>query len=89
MSDLKHTIHNPNYIYIDEFNNVILESAFTIVLGKIDSSYRFVPQNNLVIEQGLTVQMLGVIAELIKKKLGIGEKKAEAIKEEPEEELKK
>ena len=89
MSDVKHTISNPNYIYIDELNNVILESTFTIVLGKIDSSYRFVPQSNLVIEQGLTVQMLIVIAELIKKKLGIGEKKAEAIKEEPEEELKK
>jgi hypothetical protein len=89
MSDFKYKISNPNYIYIDDFNNVILESTFTIVLGKIDSSYRFVPQNNLVIEQGLTVQMLVAIAELIKKKLGIGEKKAEAIKEEPEEELKK
>lgn len=89
MSDFKYKISNPNYIYIDELNNVILESTFTIVLGKIDSSYRFVPQNNLVIEQGLTVQMLIAIAELIKKKLGIGEKKAEAIKEEPEEELKK
>jgi len=89
MSDFKYKISNPNYIYIDELNNVILESTFTIVLGKIDSSYRFVPQNNLVIEQGLTVQMLVAIAELIKKKLGIGEKKAEAIKEEPEEELKK
>jgi hypothetical protein len=33
--------------------------------------------------------MLGVIAELIKIKLGIGEKKAEAIKEETDEELKK
>lgn len=89
MNDFKYKISNPNYIYIDELNNVILESTFTIVLGKIDSSYRFVPQNNLVIEQGLTVQMLIAIAELIKKKLGIGEKKAEAIKEEPEEELKK
>lgn len=89
MSDFKYKISNPNYIYIDELNNVILESTFTIVLGKIDSSYRFVPQNNLVIEQGLTVQMLVAITELIKKKLGIGEKKAEAIKEEPEEELKK
>lgn len=89
MSDFKYKISNPNYIYIDDLNNVILESTFTIVLGKIDSSYRFVPQNNLVIEQGLTVQMLVAITELIKKKLGIGEKKAEAIKEEPEEELKK
>jgi hypothetical protein len=38
-----------------------------------------------VIEQGLTVQMLMVIAELIKKKSGIGEKKAEPIKEGEEE----
>ena len=84
MSNLKHTIHKPNYIYIDNFDNVILESAFTIVLGKVDTTYRFVPKSNLVIEQGLTAQMLMVIAELIKKKSGIGEKKAEPIKEEEE-----
>jgi len=89
MSDLKHTIHSQNYIYIDNFDNVILESAFTIVLGKIDVTYRFVPKSNLVIEQGLTPQMLMVIAELIKKKAGIGEKKAEPIKEEKEEKPKK
>ena len=82
MSDLKHTIHSQNYIYIDNFDNVILESAFTIVLGKIDVTYRFVPKSNLVIEQGLTPQMLMVIAELIKKK-------AEPIKEEKEEKPKK
>lgn len=84
MSNLKHTIHNQSYIYIDNFDNVVLESAFTIVLGKVDVSYRFVPKSNLVIEQGLTAQMLMVIADLIKKKSGIGEKKAEAIKEEEE-----
>ena len=89
MSDLKHTIHSQNYIYIDNFDNVILESAFTIVLGKIDVTYRFVPKSNLVIEQGLTPQMLMVIAELIKKKAGIGEKKAEPIKEEEEEKSEK
>jgi len=83
------TIHSQNYIYIDNFDNVILESAFTIVLGKIDVTYRFVPKSNLVIEQGLTAQMLMVIAELIKKKAGIGEKKAEPIKEEKEEKPKK
>jgi len=85
MSNLKHTVHTQNYIYIDSFDNVILESAFTIILGKIDVTYRFVPKSNLVIEQGLTAQMLMVIAELIKKKAGIGEKKAEPIKEDKKE----
>lgn len=84
MNDTNAMIHSPNYIYIDQFDNVILESAFTIVLGKVDTTYRFVPKSNLVIEQGLTAQMLMVIAELIKKKSGIGEKKAEAIKEDEE-----
>ena len=85
MSETKEMIHSQNYIYIDQFNNVILESPFTIVLGKIDTTYRFVPKSNLVIEQGLTAQMLMVIAELIKKKAGIGEKKAEPIKEDKKE----
>lgn len=89
MIETESKIHSPNYIHIDQFNNVILESTFTIVLGKMDSNYRFVPKSNLVIEQGLTPQMLMVIAELIKKKAGIGEKKAEAIKEDTEEEYKK
>ena len=88
MNNLKNTINSQNYIYIDQFDNVILESAFTIVLGKVDVTYRFVPKSNLVIEQGLTPQMLMVIAELIKKKSGIGEKKAEPIKEEEEEKSK-
>lgn len=82
MNNTKETIHSPNYIYIDQFNNVVLQSNFTIVLGKIDETYRFIPKSSLVIEQGLTPQMLGVIAGLIKKKAGIGEKKAEPIKEE-------
>jgi len=86
MSETKEMIHSQNYIYIDQFNNVILESPFTIVLGKIDTTYRFVPKSNLVIEQGLTMQMLQVIYNLIKRKEGLGEKRAEAIKEEEEEE---
>lgn len=86
MSETKEMIHSQNYIYIDQFNNVILESPFTIVLGKIDTTYRFVPKSNLVIEQGLTMQMLQVISNLIKRKAGLGEKRAEAIKEEEEEE---
>jgi hypothetical protein len=75
MEKLSEKIHSVNYIYIDDLNNVICESVFTIVLGKIDNEYRFVPKSNLVIEQGLTPQMLMVIAELIKRKLGIGEKR--------------
>ena len=86
MSETKEMIHSQNYIYIDQFNNVILESPFTIVLGKIDTTYRFVPKSNLVIEQGLTMQMLQVISNLIKRKAGLGEKRAEAIKEEEAEE---
>jgi hypothetical protein len=89
MNNTKQTIHNPSYIYIDEFNNVIYESCFTIVLGRIDSTYRFIPKSSLVIEQGLTPQMLMTIAELIKKKVGIGVKKAEALKVEPETKKKK
>lgn len=75
MEKVAEKIHSLNYIYIDDLNNVICESVFTIVLGKIDNEYRFVPKSNLVIEQGLTPQMLMVIAELIKKKLGLGEKR--------------
>lgn len=80
----KNNINSNNYIYIDELNNVVLESVFTIVLGRIDSTYRFIPKSSLVIEQGLTPQMLMVIAELIKDKLGIGQKKADPINEESE-----
>ena len=89
MNNTKQTIYNPSYIYIDEFNNVVHESSFTIVLGKIDSTYRFIPKSSLVMEHGLTPQMLMTIAELIKKKVGIGVKKAEALKVEPETKKKK
>jgi len=85
MSETKETVHSSNYIYIDQFDNVVLQSNFTIILGKVDTTYRFIPKSSLVIEQGLTPQMLMVIAELIKKKSGIGEKKAEPIKEGEEE----
>lgn len=89
MNNKKQTIYNPSYIYIDEFNNVVHESSFTIVLGKIDSTYRFTPKSNLVMEQGLTPQMLITIAELIKTKVGIGVKKADAVKEEKKTKKKK
>lgn len=89
MNNTKQTIHNPSYIYIDEFNNVVHESSFTIVLGKIDSTYRFIPKSSLVMEQGLTPQMLMTIAELIKTKVGIGVKRADAVKEEKKTKKKK
>jgi len=75
----KQKVHSPNYIYIDVFNNVILQSNFTIVLGKVDTTYRFVPKSNLVLEQGLTPQMLMVIAELIKEKTEIEERQKDGV----------
>jgi hypothetical protein len=89
MNNIKESISNSSYLYIDELDNVICESTFTVVLGKIDGSYRFIPKSNLVVEQGLTPQMLMVIAELIKRKAGIGEKRVEFIEEETEGEFKK
>lgn len=79
MSETKQKVHSPNYIYIDVFNNVILQSNFTIVLGKVDTTYRFVPKSNLVLEQGLTPQMLMVIAELIKEKTEIEERQKDGV----------
>lgn len=70
------------YVYLDELDNVICESVFKAILGKIDSEYRFIPKSNIVMEQGLTSQMLSVISELIKEKVGIGVKKAEPLTED-------
>ena len=69
------------YLYLDEMDNVVCESVFTTILGKIDSDYRFIPKSTIVIEQGLTSQMLLVISELIREKVGIGVKKAEPLEE--------
>jgi hypothetical protein len=71
----KGNINTTNHIYIDKLGNVILESSFTLVLGKVDSYYRFIPKSSLVIEQGLTTQMLMVIAELIKEEYTLELKK--------------
>ncbi len=85
MNNIKENVRAVNYLYVDELDNVVYECGFTIVLGKIDSSYRFIPKSNIVVEQGLTPQMLGAINGLIKKKAGIG-KSYPNIKEELESE---
>jgi hypothetical protein len=69
------------YVYLDDLNNVIYQSDFTLVLGKV-VEFRFIPKSNVSMEQGLTVKMLEAIANLIKNSASIGVKKAEAIKEE-------
>jgi hypothetical protein len=51
---------------LDEFNNVIYNSDFKIVLGVITDEFRFRPKSNIVLEQGLTVEMMLSITELIK-----------------------
>lgn len=73
-----------NYIYLDELDNVIYTSDFDTILGKIDSTYRFIPKSSVVLEQGLTPKMLDAISSIIRKKAGIGEKKAEPIEADNE-----
>jgi hypothetical protein len=73
---------NGSYIYLDELNNVIYDADFKVVLGKISDEFRFIPKSSTVLEQGLTSQMLSLISNLIKKKAGIGEKRAEPIEVE-------
>lgn len=75
---------NQSEIKIDDLGNVILQNEFDLVLGKINEEYRFVP-NGITLRQGLTPEILDIIASLIRKKAGIGEKKAEAINETEEE----
>jgi hypothetical protein len=58
------------YIYIDDSNNVICNSIFIVTIGRIEGS-NFIPSGDLVLEQGLTPQMLMMIAELIREKLDI------------------
>lgn len=65
------------YLYLDDLNNIIYTSDFDIVLGKIDPFFRFVPTDSIVIEQGLTPQMLQSISSIIRRKAGIGEKRVE------------
>jgi hypothetical protein len=68
-------------LYMDDFGNVRHNSDFEIVLGKITDEFRFVPNSNLTLEQGLTSEMLKGVSDLIRQKAGIGVKKAEEEKE--------
>lgn len=77
----------PNtYIYLDELGNIIHQSEFSLVLGHI-KDFRFYPNLNskILLEQGLTVNMLLAIHNIIKKDAGIGVKKAEPLTEEDRE----
>jgi hypothetical protein len=51
---------------LDEFNNVIYNSDFKLVLGTITNEFRFRPKSNIVLEQGLTVEVMLSITQLIK-----------------------
>ncbi|MHA2403744.1 MAG: hypothetical protein ACXADH_12185 [Candidatus Kariarchaeaceae archaeon] len=82
MSDTVRTVTYSD-VWIDEFNNVRQSTDFELVLGKINEEFRFIPQG-ITMEQGLTPEMLDIISSLIRKKAGIGEKKAEPIKEDAE-----
>lgn len=72
-----------NDVTIDEFGNVRLSSDFELVLGKVNDEYRFIPQG-ITVEQGMTPEIMDIIVTLIRKKAGIGQKKAEAITETEE-----
>lgn len=72
-----------NDVTIDELGNIRLSSDFALVLGKVNDEFRFIPQG-ITVEQGLTPELMDIIASLIRKKAGIGEKKAEAIDETEE-----
>ena len=61
-------------IYIDELNNVIYDDDWVIILGKVNNHYRFIPNKNIVLEQGLTPNMMLRICYLIKE---LYEKKGE------------
>lgn len=70
-----------NDITIDDLGNVRLESDFALVLGRVNDEYRFIPQG-ITVEQGITPEILDIISSLIRKKAGIGERKAGPITEE-------
>jgi hypothetical protein len=51
---------------LDDFNNIIYNSDFKIVLGSVTNEFRFKPKSNIVLEQGLTPEIMLSITELIK-----------------------
>lgn len=63
-------------IFITEHNTVVYSADFNIILGKISNEYRFTPyENPNIINQGYTPEILSAIADLIRMKAGIGEKR--------------
>jgi hypothetical protein len=77
------TIRTATYsdIWVDEFRNVRQSTDFENVLGRITEEFRFIPQG-IVVEQGLTPEMLDIIAKLTRQLAGIGVKKAEPLKDD-------
>jgi hypothetical protein len=51
---------------LDDFNNIIYNSDFKIVLGSVTNEFRFKPKSNIVLGQGLTPEIMLSITELIK-----------------------
>lgn len=77
------TIRTATYsdMWVDDFNNVRQSTEFEHVLGKITPEFRFIPQS-VAIEQGLTPEMLDIIAKLTRQVAGIGKQKAEPLTED-------
>lgn len=70
-------LSNESYIYVNDTDMILYSSDFELPLGNISKDFRFIPNSRTTQEQGLTPQMLQVIANLIRKKAGIGEKRTE------------
>jgi len=75
----KYKLRSGSDIHLDSLDNVIHNSDFDSVLGKINSEFRFIPNGKICLEQGLTSEMLIAITEVIKEKAGIGKKKDDYI----------
>ncbi len=72
-----------NEVRVDDLGNITLDNEFNISLGSVTDEYRFRP-SSIVVEQGITVEMMDIISELIRKKAGIGEKKAGEVEDSDE-----
>jgi len=75
----KYKLRSGSDIHLDTLDNVIHNSDFDSVLGKITSEFRFIPNGKICVEQGLSIEILIAISEVIKEKAGLGKKKAEPL----------